>query len=310
MTRRSPMAPSPKTYLPVLLAAISLLLPSVAHAAKPLASEALAAAIATCTLEQARQELLTDLHQRQRYEFDEDGMERLGRSLLAQGNQEQGVEVLQLNQAVHQDSPRAANALPDGFSAAGEDIQARVYYDMALNLDPENDHARKASADQGSAEKLAMEAMAQLEAYQQDPSANRAAAPQAPSRQPQSTTAPTAPKHESEYCEVLHRFNESKKIEGSQVRTRVEGHYGASGESLRTWNVESACGEFLIAVPLWADVSPPVMGPVSANEFEDATGGRWVFEIGGDGGATGLTYTSPDGRTTEMKRLGDPKSLD
>jgi len=59
---------------------------------------------------------------------------------------------------------------------------------------------------------------------------------------------------------------------------------------------------------LWADVSPPVMTPTSGDTFEDAMGGMWAFQMGGDGRASEVTYTSPEGTVSEMKRLGDPRS--
>ena len=124
--------------------------------------------------------------------------------------------------------------------------------------------------------------------------------------------APAEPAHESEFCEVLHRFNSDKKIPDAAVRARFEGEYGAAGDAdrRRTWNVETACGEFLVAVPLWADVSPPLLNQQDENRFEDSMGGSWDFEIGGDGKAKGVTQTSQDGTTSEMKRLGDPRSFD
>ena len=120
------------------------------------------------------------------------------------------------------------------------------------------------------------------------------------------------PAHESEFCEVLHRFNSDKKIPDAALRARFEGEYGAAGDAdrRRTWNVETACGEFLVAVPLWADVSPPVLFQKGENRLEDSMGGSWAFEIGGDGKAEGVTQTSQDGATSEMKRLGDPRSFD
>lgn len=345
MNRRSSKSPKSLICLLILFATAWLLQPSTAFAAKTLASEALAIALSKGTFDQVRQEMLMDLSQKQRFDFDEEGMEELGRNLVGLGQMRQGVEVLQLNQMIHRDSPGAANALGDVYRDSGDDISARVYYDMALNLDPENAHAKKATAGQGDPQELAMEAMAntggmgdweldpeamaqmgvelspeqiqemqeamaQMEAYQQDPSADQAPKQPVSTKPPKKSSAAAAPKYESEFCEVLHRFNARKQIEDSQARSRVEGHYGAPGDTLRTWNVESACGDFLIAVPLWADVSPPVMGLTGPNTFEDATGGWWEFEIGGDGRATGVVYTAPEGRTTEMKRLGDAKSLD
>lgn len=335
MNQRSPKARSLKTCLLILIAAVCLMRPSTAIAAKALASEALATAIDSGTLDQVKQDLLMDSDKRQTYDFDEKGIEELGRNLVAKGNQEQGIEVLQLNLMIHGSSPRAANALGDAYRDSDNDMAARMYYDMALNLDPENEHAQEAVAKAGgvgdweldpeaiqaamaqmgqeiSPEQIQemLDAMAQLEAYQQDPSAYQPPTQQAPTPRLQESSAPGAPKYESEFCEVLHRFSAHKKIKDSRLRTRVEGHYGAPGDTMRTWNVESACGGFLIAVPLWADVSPPVMSRIGNDQFEDSAGGWWAFEIGGDDQATGVSYTAPEGRVHEMQRLGDPRSFD
>lgn len=321
-----------------LLALIALaLLPTMGQAAKTLASEALATAVASGTLDQVKQEMMMDLYQKQKFDFDEAGMEKLGTNLVAEGQQKQGIEILQLNQAIHRDSPGAANALGDAYRAFGDDISARVYYDMALKMDPDNEHAKKATAEQGEAQELAMgdwemdpeamqeamaqmgvemspeqmqemqDAMAQMEAYQQNPGADQAPKQQ-PTSQTKKSSASAEPKQESEFCEVLHRFNSEKRIMDSQVRARVEGHYAKPAESNRSWNVETACGDFLIAVPLWADVSPPVMRPTSGDTFEDAMGGIWVFEMGDDGKASEVTYTSSDSTVSKMKRLGSPVS--
>ena len=131
-----------------------------------------------------------------------------------------------------------------------------------------------------------------------------------PLLQPLAATA--APAQESEFCEVLHRFNSDKKIPDAEVRARYEGEYGAVSDAAegKTWNVETACGEFLLAVPLWADVSPPILIQKGENRFEDSMGGSWDFEIGDDGKAKEVTQTSQDGTTSEMERLGDPRSYD
>jgi hypothetical protein len=122
----------------------------------------------------------------------------------------------------------------------------------------------------------------------------------------------TEPEYESEFCEVLHRFNSDKKIPDAGVRTRFEGEYGTAADASRgrTWNVETACGEFLLAVPLWADVSPPILIERGGMRFEDSMGGTWNFEMGSDGKAKSVTHTSKDGTSSEMKRLGDPRSYD
>lgn len=329
----------------------SLLTPSTALAARILASEALAAAVATGSIDELRQDLMMDVVQKKRYEFDEEGIEALGRSLCTQGKNRQGVEILQLNQMLFHDSPAAANALADAYLEMADDIAARIYYDMALRMDPDNAHAKQAVAQQGGAADLAagamaahdfdaeamqaaieqagvemtpeqqekmQEAVAQFEAYQQDPDALEAAeaqrAEQQRAKQQQSaahaSSAPELqPAHESEFCEVLHRFNSEKRIEEDLVRARVEGEYGAPGAPEKTWNVETACNGFLVAVPLWADVSPPVMEVTGERSFSDSLGGTWVFQMS-NGQATSVVYTDSSGAAREMKRLGNPRSFD
>ena len=88
-----------------------LLQPVMLLAAKTLASEAIATAIENGTFRQVRQELMMDLHQKQKYEFDEAGVDALGKKLLAQGESDTAIEVLQLNQMLHSESPGAANAV-------------------------------------------------------------------------------------------------------------------------------------------------------------------------------------------------------
>ena len=311
-----------------------------ALAAKTLASKALAAAIENNTLDQVKQEVMMDAAQKQRFDIDESGIEALGRDLLSQGNTKQAVEILQLNQGIHHNSPRAAVALGDAYQTSGDDIQARVYYDMALNLDPDNEQAKQGVAKTGSSQEVAMgamggaefdpasiqdamaqmgmemtpeqqkkmqEAMALMEQYQETGEMPQASSPPkqpAPRRSSQSATEPT---HESEFCEVLHRFNSHKRISDPQIRARVEGHYQEPDHANWAWNVESTCGDFLIAVPLWADVSPPVLELEGDNRFEDANGATWEFEMGGDGKPTSVVRTDAEGTTTKMMRLGDPK---
>ena len=83
----------------------------------------------------------------------------------------------------------------------------------------------------------------------------------------------------------------------------------APGDTMRTWNVETACGEFLIAVPLWADVSPPVMGLDSAQHLRGRHGRTWDLRDGWRRQSHRVIYIAPDGTRPEMKRLGDPTSL-
>ena len=122
---------------------------------------------------------------------------------------------------------------------------------------------------------------------------------------PSTTTA-------SEFCEVLNKFNAEKKISDSAIRLRVEGEYGRSDDSdrRRTWNIETVCEDFLVAVPLWADVSPPVMTHKGGDVFEDYSGATWEFEDGSDGAINAVKMTAADGSVTEMKRLGDPRKFE
>lgn len=115
-----------------------------------------------------------------------------------------------------------------------------------------------------------------------------------------------------EFCDVLNKFNADKKISDAAVRARYEGEYGQADDSdrLRTWNVETACDNFIVAVPLWADVSPPVLAHQGGEVFKDTMGSTWTFHVDGDGAVVGVTMVSADGTATEMTRLGDPRTFD
>lgn len=147
---------------------------------------------------------------------------------------------------------------------------------------------------------------------QQTPDQGAAAQPQsravesAPTSRPPEAAA-TGPAYESEYCEVLYRFNSEKKIADSEVRSRFEGHYNTADDplGLRTWSVETVCGEFLVAVPMWADVSPPVLEHKGGNTFVDSMGSIWAFQIGPDGAVRSVTITDPAGKNT-VQHWGDP----
>jgi len=320
---------------------VSLAVPTTASA-KELASAAIAASVDQGTFDEVRQAILMDMHQQQRFDFDEDGVEAVGRDLMAEGRLVTAVEVLQLNQMIHGESALAANALADAFQESGNPMAARMYYQRALEIDPANEHARGAlakveSGDGGTpsgalanagidpatlaAMGVTPEQMQQLEeamaqAGKMETGGGAIAVPpkadtaRSPSRSPPSAEPAVA--HESEYCEVLHRYNAEKKISDAGIRSRFEGEYGQAGDADRrkTWNVETACREFLVAVPLWADVSPPVLIQKSATIFEDATGAIWDFQTGGDGTVTAVIMVSTDGTSSEMKRLGDPRSFD
>lgn len=115
-----------------------------------------------------------------------------------------------------------------------------------------------------------------------------------------------------EFCEVLNKWNADKKISDPEVRARFEGEYGQADDTgrLRTWNIETACDNFLVAIPLWADVSPLVLAHQDGDVFEDSMKATWEFQVGGDGAVVGVTMITADGTTTQMKRLGDPRNFD
>jgi tetratricopeptide (TPR) repeat protein len=320
-----------------------LALPTTASAAKTLASEALAAAVANDTLDQVSQEVMMDAFQERRFEIDEAGIETLGRQLVAAGDTDNGVRILQLNQGLHHTSPRAAVALADAYRAAGDDIQASVFYDMALRMDPDNEAALRGRAETGSAEEMAMGAMAGMSDWEVDPEAMqefmaqmgeeispekieemqqamelmqqyqesgempqelKEASEQSRRAAPEATAEA---KYESEQCEVLHRFNSHKRVLDAGLRASVSGHYQEPDRDNWTWNIESYCGDFLVAVPLWADVGPPVLEAKGGTRFEDSNGATWAFTMGSDGKPTSVTRTDADGTSTTLQRLGEPK---
>ena len=331
------------TCLVIVIVAAWLAQPPGVFEAKTLASKALATAVANGTLDEVTQEVMMDAFQKQRFEIDEAGIEALGRQLVSAGDTDNGVQILQLNQSLHHSSPKAAVALADAYKASGDDIQASVFYDMALRMDPDNQAAQRGRAETGSAEQMAMGAMGGMEGWEVDPEAMQelmaqigqevspeqikemqeameklqqyqesGEMPQAVSsarreapKPAQEATAET--KYESELCEVLHRFNSQTRIHDAQVRSQVSGNYQEPDHASWTWNIETACGDFLVAVPLWADVSPPVLEHQGGNTFQDANGSTWVFEMGGDGQAASVTRGDANGTTTKMKRLGEPK---
>jgi len=345
-----PLSSTPRIRLLSALFVLILLQPVTALAAKTLASKAIESALEQGTFRQVQQELMMDLHQRQKFEYDEAGVEALGRRLLGQGESDTAIEVLQLNQVLHSQSPTAAVAVADAYRQEGQSTIAQVYYEKALDLDPGNRDARRGLQETEGAEadpmtgamgdweldpeamqesmaqmgmEMSPEQMAEMQEamerlQQMQAGGGRVSTPE-PSSTSRSTssrteqaTASAEPAHESEFCEVLHRFNSDKKISDAAVRARFEGEYGTAADAARgrTWNVETACREFLVAIPLWADVSPPVLDQKGGTRFEDSMGGTWFFEIGGDGQAKGVTQTSKDGTTSEMKRLGSPRSYD
>lgn len=321
---------------------VVLLLPTGALA-KILASKAIAESIANGTFEEVRQEMLMDLYQKQKYDFDESGTEALGKKLLDEGDDRTGVEVLMLNQMLHSRSSRANDTLGDAYRDTDELMAARIYYNLALELEPDNAHARTALAeidsgtsvpDTGNPELDAalaqagvrmtpeqLEQMQQLMAQSQQFQGTGATPPSSPSSLASASTSrqtaapssyqPYENPQEGMFCEGVERGdNTAKKIPEASERVRFEGNYGQPDDAMRTWNVETMCRDYLFAVPLWADVSPPVLERTGPATFKDYAGNTWTFELGSDGKATGVTQTAPDGSVTKMNRLGDPRSFD
>ncbi len=306
--------------------------------AKELASEAIAVAVENGTFDQLRQDLLMDLHQQTRFEFDEEGIERVGRALLDEGKNDEAMEVLQFNQMINIDSAPATVALADAYRDSGSTAAARTMYQRALRIEPGNQHAQKELLKietRGGASKspglrqagidpdalAAMgatpeqihqmeEAIAQAQetpvGYGGSPRSTRGA-PVAETTRPVSPNS-SEPVYESEFCEVLHRYNAEKRITDARIRARVAGQYGKAddGKHLRTWNIDTNCGEFLLAAPMWADVSPPVLSHKGGDVFEDSRGAIWEFQFDADDAVTGVTVVAADGSVSELKHWGDP----
>ena len=107
---------------------------------------------------------------------------------------------------------------------------------------------------------------------------------------------------------MLHRFNAEKRISDPEIRLRVEGQFGAADdvEHLRTWAVESGCGDFLLAAPMWADVSPTILTHKGGDLFEDSQGSTWEFHYDSDGEVAAVTMSPKDGAATVLRHWGDP----
>ena len=215
----------PRVLFPPTLFLMLLLLPLAPARAKTLASEAIETALENGTFQQVQQDLMMDLHQKQRYEFDEAGVETLGRRLLAEYQMDTAIEVLQLNQVLHSESPQAAVAVADAYRESGQSMVAQVYYDKALSLDPGNHEARRGM----------------------------------------------------------------QEIDGEDAGSKI-----GTGDD---WE-------------LGPEAMQESLAQMGELRFEDAMGGTWGFEVGDNGKVDGVNYTSRDGTSTEMKRLGDPRSFE
>jgi tetratricopeptide (TPR) repeat protein len=324
-----------RTRLPVgisvfLAAGLLAWAPQADAAERTLASEALGAAVANGTFEEVKQAMVMDIHQKSKYEFDEEGIEALGRKLFDQGDQETAIEVLQLNQAIHGQSPRAANALGDVYRKSGNPTVARMYYDSALKLDSGNAHARQGLQElEGTAAgaeppKSAEEVLAQMrarmspEAAQQMQQMMQQVQQQGAEEQRGKESVPNAKGEE----ELLHERIAQQCAElgakyepfgGPAALARLTGQYGAEDDTkrLKTWNIETTCDrKALHAIPLWADVAPLKLIPDTRAKFSDDWDGAWEFQIDASGRAEGVSYTGSDGKTQRLIRLGDPYSFD
>ena len=304
--------------------------PLISAAERTLASEALVAAVERGTLREVKQEMIMDLHTKNKYEFDEEGIEALGQKLFDQGDQKTAIEILQLNQAIHSQSARAANALGDAYRKFGNPTVARMYYDTALRLDSGNAHARQSLQElDGTAAdveppKNLDEAMAQLSAQMSPEAAQKM---QEMMQQVQQHSAQDQQRRESvpkaKGEEDLARERKAQRCAelgaqyepfgGPTALRRLAGQYGAQNDTkrLKTWNIETTCdGKALHAIPLWADVAPGGLIPVTRVRFSDTWDGTWEFQINASGRAESVTNTSSDGRMQRLIRLGDPYSFD
>jgi tetratricopeptide (TPR) repeat protein len=323
----------------VVLAATSL----VQAQARPVASEALQRALSSGNFDPVYNDLIADVGMRQSYTFDEAGLEKLGRKYVAREEYGVAKKILNLNFMAHGDSWQAANALADAYGASGDTITARAYYQQALGMNPDNEHARQVLAEleaegddtpmglmgdwefdpeamQRSMEQMGVqvspeqmqqmqEAMAQMQQMQE--TGQMPTAPTEPRRQ--ASRENTVGEEEAARMRRADRCSElASRYEpfgGPAALARLTGHYGSAADTqrLKTWNIDFTCeGRALWAVPLWADVNPPQLSPDSATRFLDSLDGLWEFRTDDSGHAESVTYISRDGRTQELLRLGDP----
>ena len=314
----------------VLVVAGLAAVPTAGAAERTLASEALAAAVEQGTLREVQQDLFMDLYPKNKYEFDEDGIEALGKKLFDQGDPKTAIEILQLNTVIHSQSARAANALADAYRKSDNSLMARMYYDAALKLDSGNAHAREGlqglegTAADMEPPKSAEEAMARLsagmspETAQQMQEMMRQIEQQGAEEQQRRESAPKPPGEEdlarerkAQRCAELGAKYEP--FGGSLALARLTGQYGAEDDTkrLKTWNIETTCdGQALHAIPLWGDVAPPGLIPVTRVKFSDTWDGTWEFQVDASGRAASVTNTGSDGQTRRLIRLGDPYSFD
>jgi tetratricopeptide (TPR) repeat protein len=306
--------------------------PLAGAAERTLASEALAAAVEEGNFQEVKQDLVMDIYPKSKYEFDEEGIEALGRKLFDQGDQKMAIEVLQLNHAIHSQSPRAANALADVYRKSGNPTTARMYYDNALKLDSGNAHARQglqelegsaadAEPPQNAEELLAkMGAQMSPEAAQQMQQMMQQLQQQGAEEQRRRESMPK-PESKGEEDLLGERIAQQcaelgakyEPFGGPTALAGLTGQYGAEDDTkrLKTWNIETTCdGKALHAIPLWADVVPSRLTPVDRAGFSDTWDGSWEFQIDASGQAESVSYTGSDGKTQPLIRLGEPYSFD
>jgi len=72
------------------------------------------------------------------YDFSERSVSRFGRDLLRSGKTEEALAILRLNVEYFPESGRAHRELGDVFQQMGRNDLARVFYEKALLLDPQN----------------------------------------------------------------------------------------------------------------------------------------------------------------------------
>jgi len=77
------------------------------------------------------------------YNFKESELNKLGYQLLQAGKNNEGVEILKLNAGVFPNSSNVYDSLGEAYMYTGNNELAVVNYKKSLELNPENDNARK-----------------------------------------------------------------------------------------------------------------------------------------------------------------------
>jgi CubicO group peptidase (beta-lactamase class C family) len=116
---------------------------------RPVASD-FAAAHAEGGIEAAREFYRNAAGERaEDYRFGPRQLNAVGYSLLGKGEIDQAIEVFAFNVELYPEEGNTYDSLGEAYLAEGDVEQARINYTKALELDPDNDHARSVLADLG-----------------------------------------------------------------------------------------------------------------------------------------------------------------